>query len=152
MRISDWSSDVCSSDLSDRKVPIAADAVASDETRLRVADPHRWDGLADPYLYRILAEVRDAKGRLIDRVEQPLGIRTIALDADKGFFLHGKPLKLHGVSRHKDRYAKGWAVTKADHEQHTAWIQHLGARPVGMSPHNEPAPSSAPARHTVTPL
>src|SRR3546814_6532348 len=84
MRISDWSSDVCSSDLarSDRKVPIAADAVASDETRLRVADPHRWDGLADPYLYRILAEVRDAKGRLIDRVEQPLGIRTIAIDAD----------------------------------------------------------------------
>src|SRR3546814_1396967 len=89
MRISDWSSDVCSSDLarSDRKVPIAPDAVASDETRLRVADPHRWDGLADPYLYRILAEVRDAKGRLIDRVEQPLGIRTIAIDADKGFFL-----------------------------------------------------------------
>src|SRR3546814_14306639 len=47
---------------SDRKVPIAADAVASDETRLRVADPHRWDGLADPYPYRILAAVRDPKG------------------------------------------------------------------------------------------
>src|SRR3546814_17652177 len=72
MRISDWSSDVCSSDLarSDRKVPIAPDAIASDETRLRVADPHRWDGLSDPYLYRILAEVRDAQGRVLDRVQR----------------------------------------------------------------------------------
>src|SRR3546814_17673663 len=81
-------------------MPLAADTVASDETRLRVADPHRWDGLSDPYLYSILAEVRDAKGRLLDRVQQPLGIRTIAIDAEKGFFLTGKPLKLHGVSRH----------------------------------------------------
>src|SRR3546814_1338526 len=121
MRISDWSSDVCSSDLarSDRKVPIAPDAIASDETRLRVADPHRWDGLSDPYLYRILAEVRDAKGRLLDRVQQPLGIRTIAIDAAKGFFLNGKPLKLHGVSRHQDRYAKGRS------EEHTSELQAL---------------------------
>jgi len=125
---------------SDRKVPIAADAVASDETRLRVADPHRWNGLADPYLYRILAEVRDAKGRLIDRVEQPLGIRTIAIDADKGFFLNGKPLKLHGVSRHQDRYARGWALTKADHEQDMALIRDLGANTVRLSHYNQATP------------
>src|SRR3546814_2782819 len=87
--------------------------------------PNRWDGLSDPYLYRILAEVRDAKGRLLDRVQQPLGIRTIAIDAEKGFFLNGKPLKLHGVSRHQDRYAKGWALDRADHEQDMALIRDL---------------------------
>src|SRR3546814_21065454 len=118
-------------------MPLAADTVASDETRLRVADPHRWDGLADPYLYRILAEVRDAKGRLIDRVEQPLGIRTIAIDADKGFFLNGKPLQLHGVSRPQDRYPKGWALTKADHEQDMALIRELGHTTVRLSHSNQ---------------
>src|SRR3546814_5632488 len=114
MRISDWSSDVCSSDLarSDRKVPIAPDAIASDETRLCVADPHRWDGLSDPYLYRILAEVRDAKGRLLDRVQQPLGIRTIAIDAEQGLFITVQTLKLPGALRHKDLYATDRAMAR----------------------------------------
>src|SRR3546814_12568166 len=90
---------------------------SSDETRLRVADPHRWDGLAAPYLYRILAEVRDAKGRLIDRVDQPLGIRTIALHAHQGFLLNGTPVKLHGVPLHQARSAQGPALTQRAHVQ-----------------------------------
>src|SRR3546814_11038810 len=128
MRISDWSSDVCSSDLarSDRKVPIAPDAIASDETRLRVADPHRWDGLSDPYLYRILAEVRDAKGRLLDRVQQPLGIRTIAIDAEKGFSLTGTPLNTQAVSPHQARCAQACALARPDHKQDWALTHHLG--------------------------
>lgn len=122
------------------RMPLAAKTVASDERRLRVADPHRWDGLADPYLYRIVAEVRDPAGRLLDRVEQPLGLRTIAIDSDKGFFLNGKPLKLHGVSRHQDRFAKGWAINVADHEEDMALIRELGANTVRLSHYNQATP------------
>lgn len=110
------------------------------EAQLAVANPRRWDGLADPYLYRIVVEIRDAKGRVLDRVDQPLGIRSIAIDAEKGFFLNGKPLKLHGVSRHQDRYAQGWAISDADHAEDMALIRELGANTVRLSHYNQATP------------
>src|SRR3546814_5571133 len=46
MRISDWSSDVCSSDLVDRHRGLAGLAVADDQLALAAADrDHRVDGL-----------------------------------------------------------------------------------------------------------
>src|SRR3546814_20408474 len=77
---------------------------------------------------------------MLDRVQQPLGCRTIAIDAEKGFVLNGKPLKVHGVSRHQDRYAKGWALDRADHEQDMALIRDLGANTVRLSHYNQATP------------
>src|ERR1041384_2902442 len=45
--------------------------------------PQRWNGVRDPYLYAVTAEVGG------DAVTVPLGLRTFAVDADRGFFLNG---------------------------------------------------------------
>ena len=124
----------------ERPVPVAPGEVETAEATLDIASPRRWDGLADPYLYRIAVEVRDTKRRVLDRVEQPLGIRTIAFDAEKGFFLNGKPLDLRGVSRHQDRFAKGWAISDADHEEDMALIREMGANSVRLSHYNQATP------------
>jgi len=124
----------------DTRKAALAPGKAESEAQLIVANPRRWDGLADPYLYRIAVELRDTKGRVLDRVEQPLGIRSIAIDAEKGFFLNGKPLKLQGVSRHQDRFAKGWAITDADHAEDMALIRELGANTVRLSHYNQATP------------
>jgi beta-galactosidase len=94
-----------------------------------VASPRLWNGRADPHLYRVSVDVMEG-GRIIDSVTQPLGIRTFDFDADKGFFLNGSHLKLHGVSRHQDRMGKGWALTREDHAEDMAMIVEMGANTV----------------------
>jgi beta-galactosidase len=77
--------------------------------------PHRWQGTADPYLYRATVEIRDAgTGRLTDTVTEPLGLRTVTVDPATGLFLNGTHLSLHGVNRHQDLLGHGWAVSDAD--------------------------------------
>ena len=94
-----------------------------------VPSPHLWNGTADPYLYSVRAELVD-KGRPIDSVVQPLGIRDFRIDPDKGFFLNGKHVALHGVSRHQDRPDVGWALTSADHAQDMAMAVDMGANTI----------------------
>lgn len=94
-----------------------------------VPSPHLWNGTADPYLYSVRAELFD-KGRRIDTVVQPLGIRDFRVDPDKGFFLNGKHVALHGVSRHQDRPDVGWALTRADHAQDMAIAVEMGANTI----------------------
>jgi len=40
---------------------------------------------------------------------------------------------LHGVSRHQDRLDKGWAISKADHEQDIALIKEVGANTIRLA-------------------
>jgi beta-galactosidase len=81
-----------------------------------IANPRRWQGRADPFLYNANVEIRDtASGSVTDTVTERLGLRTVSVDPDNGLFLNGSHLSLHGVNRHQDRLNKGWAVSDADH-------------------------------------
>ncbi|GGB87323.1 beta-galactosidase [Novosphingobium endophyticum] len=106
-----------------------APGTAEVSDRLIVERPHRWDGRADPYLYKVTATLR-GKGKVLDRVTQPLGLRTFRFDADQGFFLNGRHVKLHGVSRHQDWLGSGWALTPEQHERDMELIEELGANTV----------------------
>lgn len=41
-------------------------------------------------------------GSLVDRHEQSFGVRTIHFDADQGFFLNGRSVKIQGTCNHQD--------------------------------------------------
>ena len=97
--------------------------------QLKVPHPHLWNGLADPYLYRAVAELSD-NGTVRDTVEQRLGLRSYYVDPDKGFFLNGKPYRIRGVCRHQDVWNQGWALSNADHERDLKLIQEMGANAV----------------------
>jgi beta-galactosidase len=99
------------------------------KARLAIARPHRWDGRTDPYLYSVTATLADGK-TILDRVSQPLGLRTFRFDADAGFSLNGRHVKLRGVSRHQDALGSGWALTPAQHAQDMALIEELGANTI----------------------
>ncbi|AJP72733.1 glycoside hydrolase family 2 TIM barrel-domain containing protein [Sphingomonas hengshuiensis] len=125
---------------SEQRLDLAAGAITERETALTIARPRRWNGLDDPYLYRTSVELVDRAGTLLDRVEQPLGLRTVAVDADKGFLLNGRPMRLNGVNRHQDRQDKGWALTQADYEQDMALIEELGANSIRLAHYNHATP------------
>jgi beta-galactosidase len=76
-----------------------------------IAKPRLWS-LEQPQLYTAVVEL-EAGGRVVDRFEQTFGIRTIRYDANAGFFLNGKPLKIKGASCHQDHAGVGIAVPDA---------------------------------------
>ena len=86
-----------------------------------------------PYLYRATVTLRSSKGAILDRVTQPLGLRTMRFDAGEGFFLNGEPLFLKGVGLHQDRPVKGWAVSRADQEQDLDIFADMGANAVRLA-------------------
>ncbi len=105
---------------------------------LDVPAPRRWNGRADPYLYRLETKIADA-GAALDAVSVPVGFREFRIDPAKGFFLNGKHLPLHGVSRHQDYLGKGWALAREDHERDMALIAEMGANTVRFA-HYQHAP------------
>ena len=99
-----------------------------------IANPRRWNGLADPYQYSATVEVHDAAaGTVTDVVTEPLGLRTFSLDPATGFTLNGAHLGLHGINLHQDRAVVGWAVDDADHTQDWSLITELGATAIRMA-------------------
>jgi len=100
---------------------------------LSLANPHLWNGVADPYLYRLETELVAADGQVLDRVTTPFGVRQMALDADRGFLLNGKPYRLHGVGYHQDREGKGWAISAADVEDDMATLREMGANSIRLT-------------------
>jgi beta-galactosidase len=113
---------------------VAAHAGRDVTQTVTIANPHRWDGRADPYLYHANVELRDtAANRVTDVVTEPLGLRSYAINANSGFTLNGHPLGLHGVDLHQDRAGVGWAVTDAQHEQDFDLIREIGATAIRMA-------------------
>jgi beta-galactosidase len=107
--------------------------VALLQTTLRIEHPRLWQGLKDPYLYRAVVTLRSAKGVILDRVSQPLGLRTMTFDRDRGFFLNGEHLFLQGASMHQDRPVKGWAISRADQEQDFDLLTDMGGNAVRLA-------------------
>ncbi len=102
------------------------------EIHLNVPHPHRWNGLADPHLYRAVVDVtRD--GQLLDRVEQPLGFRTFRLDAVSGFILNDHPYPLRGAAIHQDFQDKGWARSPADLALTYQLVREIGMNAVRLA-------------------
>lgn len=112
---------------------LAAGSKGAVRQRLNFDHPALWDGTDAPRLYRLRVTLRDAAGVAIDEVEQPLGLRTVRIDPDKGFFLNGRHVLLRGVSRHQDRPDKGWAITNADIDEDFALIREIGANTVRLA-------------------
>ena len=100
---------------------------------LDVANPHRWQGVADPYLYTLSVDVLDSRGRVIDRVRQPFGIRTIRVDPDKGLFLNDQHVQLRGVGYHQDREGKGWAIDASDVAADVAIMREMGVNAIRLT-------------------
>lgn len=89
--------------------------------------PHLWSP-DDPYLYRVSSKIYDQKkGILLDEISSPLGLRWYHFDADKGFYLNGKPLKLIGASRHQDFKGMANALPDAMHERDMELLKNMGA-------------------------
>jgi Beta-galactosidase/beta-glucuronidase len=82
------------------------DSISDTET-FSLLKPELWS-LETPRLYKAISIVREGN-KLIDRAETSFGIRSIHIDAENGFVLNGKNIKLHGGCIHHDNGPLGAA-------------------------------------------
>ena len=108
------------------------DAMAHTHVLIDVKNPHLWNGVADPYCYTAEASIVNGE-EILDTVTVTYGYRSFRVCPNTGFWLNGKNVPLHGVSRHQDRLDKGWAISKADHEEDVAIIKELGANTIRLA-------------------
>lgn len=121
-------------------------AVASSESEadgkntqeLTVSPARLWD-VDDPYLYTLRSELL-VGGKPVDAVETAIGIRSIALDRDRGFLLNGKALKLKGGCVHHDCGILGSAAWDAAEFRKVAAHKATGYNAIRCA-HNPPSPA-----------
>lgn len=87
--------------------------------------PQLWD-IDDPYLYTAKAEIRQ-NGAVIDSFTADIGFRTISIDAEKGFFLNGRHVKLYGTCNHQDHAGVGVAVPDSVNEYRIRLLKEMGS-------------------------
>lgn len=114
-------------------VTLPADSTTRVSTDIELSNPRLWNGIDDPFIYTVTAEVMASDGESVDRVEQPLGLRYFNVDSDKGFTLNGHPLKLRGVCRHQDRAERGNALYPEHHAEDADLIEEIGANAVRLA-------------------
>jgi len=73
-----------------------------------VEKPLLWD-IDSPVLYELTVTILIGE-TIVDEVKSVCGFRTIAIEAEKGFFLNHRPVKLFGTCNHQDFGGLGVAV------------------------------------------
>ncbi len=115
-----------------RNIFISPNASSNCIQSFSINNPHLWNGRNDPYLYKVVVSIYKNK-KLFDEVSQPLGLRYFKVDPDKGFFLNGKPYKLHGFCLHEDKRNKGRAISNSDRKEEMDYMLDIGATIVRLA-------------------
>jgi len=104
---------------------------------LNVNKPQLWS-LESPNLYTVTTEIEE-NGRILDRDTISIGLRNIAFDVKKGFFLNGKNIKINGVCLHGDLGCLGTAINEDALYRQLLMMKDMGVNAIRCS-HNPPAP------------
>ncbi len=113
------------------------DTLFSNTFNFEIRTPSLWN-LDDPKMYAADTKVY-VNGRLADNYTTPFGIRSFRFDAQKGFFLNGKNIKINGVCDHHDLGCLGSAINKRALERQIEILKGMGCNAIRTS-HNPPAP------------
>jgi beta-galactosidase len=117
--------------------PIAELGEHGYEQEVVVKSPALWS-LENRDLYKLVTEL-DSGGAAVDRYETTFGIRTCTFDAEKGFFLNGKSVKLKGTCNHQDHAGVGAALPDSVQYYRIRKLQEMGCNALRTS-HNPPTP------------
>ncbi len=120
-----------------RKLTLHSGETNPIKTKLHVNRPQLWS-LDSPTLYTLHTRVL-MDGKEIDKTSVKTGFRTYTFDADKGFALNGKPMKIKGVCIHHDAGVLGAAVPREVWERRLLTLKEIGCNAIRTS-HNPQAP------------
>ncbi len=104
---------------------------------IQILKPELWS-VNRPYLYKAKSEILQGK-TVVDTYSTSFGVRYFNFDADKGFSLNGKRMKILGVCDHHDLGSLGSAINTRALERQLQILRGMGVNGIRTS-HNPPAP------------
>ena len=121
-------------------VSVSSDLTVEQQTidtmKIPVQNPKVWD-IDSPNLYTMKTELY-VDNILYDMIAEKIGFRSFFFDADKGFFLNGRHVKIHGACMHDNLGALGSAVNKEAIRRQFKSMQEMGVNSIRTA-HNMPA-------------
>jgi beta-galactosidase len=105
---------------------------------LYLSKPQLWSP-ETPHLYRLETELCTGD-TITDTTETNFGIRSIQVDAEKGFLLNGQPLKMKGGCVHHDNGVMGSAAYDRSEERKVEIHKASGYNAIRTA-HNPPSPA-----------
>ncbi len=100
---------------------------------ISIFQPLLWD-IDHPHLYQLKTRLYK-NGILVDEEEETFGYRYMDWQADKGFFLNGRWLKIHGVCLHHDYGALGAVENRSAAERRLRQMKEMGVNAIRIT-HN----------------
>src|SRR5215469_2043691 len=116
---------------------IAPEASTTFTAGAHLPNPALWSP-ETPNLYTAIATV-DSAGKTRDAERITFGVRTLAWDPDKGFFLNGKRVEIKGTCNHQDHAGVGAALPDRLQAFRLGALKDMGGNAVRTS-HNMPTP------------
>jgi beta-galactosidase len=117
--------------------PIPLDGASTYVASATLTKPALWS-VSAPNLYSAVVTV-EADGKISDAGRVTFGVRTAVFDADKGFLLNGKQLKIQGTCNHHDHAGVGTALPDRLQAFRLDVLREMGCNAVRTS-HNAPTP------------
>jgi beta-galactosidase len=105
--------------------------------KLSIKKPELWS-VENPVLYSARTRVQINR-KVTDEYITDFGIRHFRFDAEKGFLLNGKQVKIKGVCNHHDLGCLGAAINTRALERQLELLKGMGCNAIRTS-HNPPAP------------
>ncbi|WP_321335111.1 glycoside hydrolase family 2 TIM barrel-domain containing protein [uncultured Bacteroides sp.] len=118
-------------------VAVAPQSVEEVRQALTLSKPVLWE-VENPYLYTLRTKIKVGK-KIVDTYETSMGIRSFAFDAQKGFILNSKQVKIKGVCLHHDLGCLGTAFNIRALQRQLQLLKEMGCNGIRCS-HNPPAP------------
>ncbi len=103
----------------------------------KLAGPALWS-VESPNLYKAIVTV-ESEGKILDGERISFGVRSVAFDAGKGFFLNGKSMKIQGTCNHQDHAGVGAALPDRLQSFRLEVLRDMGCNAVRTA-HNMPTP------------
>jgi beta-galactosidase len=116
---------------------IASGASVEHTAELALKGARLWS-LETPVLHKLVTTVRE-NGQVCDRYETTFGVRQIRWDANTGFWLNGRNIKLKGTNNHQDHAGIGVALPDAMQAYRLERLKAMGSNAYRTS-HNPPTP------------
>ncbi len=117
---------------------IAAGDMQTVNQEIKVTNPMLWS-IETPQLYSLKTTITQ-NGQPIDEVTTPFGFRSLRFDANEGFFLNEKHVKIMGVCEHQGGSPSGAAIPEALLERRLQQLKDMGCNSIRAA-HNPQLPA-----------
>ncbi len=122
---------------SEQKIKIGVNKDFTVKQKLNLNNVNLWS-LENPSLYKVVSVVKSGN-QIVYQTKTRFGIKTVKFDANEGFFLNGKHIKIQGTNNHQDHAGIGSALPDYVQYYRIKLLKEMGSNAYRTS-HHAPTP------------